>query len=137
MKRFAFAIPLALALVASSGVERAGAQLYLPGQQPVNPYQRPLISPYLNMNRGGDPAINYYGLVRPQINTAKSILQLQQQQQQLPALGQPFSPLADGSPFSLPETGHAATFFNYSTYFPTYTGPVRPSSPPALGGVKR
>jgi hypothetical protein len=28
---------------------------------------RPSLSPYLNLNRGGNPAINYYGLVRPQI----------------------------------------------------------------------
>src|SRR5215203_848978 len=28
---------------------------------------RPGLSPYLNLNRGGNPAINYYGLVRPQI----------------------------------------------------------------------
>src|SRR5215203_6920838 len=28
---------------------------------------RPGLSPYLNLGRGGNPAINYYGLVRPQI----------------------------------------------------------------------
>src|SRR6266542_4675512 len=30
-------------------------------------FSRPAVSPYLNINRGGDPAINYYGLVRPQV----------------------------------------------------------------------
>jgi hypothetical protein len=135
MKRLAFAV--ALALVPSFGLERASAQLGLPGQEPINPYQRPLVSPYLNMNRSGNPAINYYGLVRPQINTAKSITQLQLQQQALPQLGQPFAPVNDPSAFTLPETGHPTTFFSYGTYFPTTTGGARPGSMPALGGKRR
>jgi hypothetical protein len=37
-------------------------------------YQNPAVSPYINLNRGGNPAINYYGLVRPQF-AANSALQ--------------------------------------------------------------
>ncbi len=118
-------------------MSQASAQVYLPGQQPVNPFQRPAVSPYLNMTRGGNPAINYFGLVQPQLNTAKSILQLQVQQQTMPQLGQPFAPLDGSAGFSLPETGHPTAFFNYSTYFPMSTGGGRTSSAPALGGVRR
>jgi hypothetical protein len=124
MKRFTFAALAALALLPSSGVGRASAQVYLPGQQP-SPFQRPTFSPYLNMTRGGNPAVNYFGLVRPQIQTAKSLQQLQQQNA-LPQMGPAFSPLTDESAFSLPMTGHAATFFNFSRYFPGFT--------PASGG---
>jgi hypothetical protein len=58
---------LVLALLVSSAADPARAQL--PAFSPsVNPTQRPTISPYLQLNRGGDPAVNYYGLVRPQLN---------------------------------------------------------------------
>jgi hypothetical protein len=43
-----------------------------------NPYSRPPYSPYLNLLRGGSPAINYYGLVRPQEDFRNDFLQLQQ-----------------------------------------------------------
>jgi hypothetical protein len=32
----------------------------------------PAVSPYLNLQRGGNPAINYYGLVRPQVAAARA-----------------------------------------------------------------
>src|SRR5256885_1629029 len=41
----------------------------------TNPYARPPLSPYLNLNRGGIPAVNYYGLVRPQLQTERFIQQ--------------------------------------------------------------
>jgi len=44
----------------------------------VNPH--PVISPYLNLNRTGTAtSINYFGLVRPQMDNQRAIQQLQQQ----------------------------------------------------------
>jgi hypothetical protein len=87
------------------------------GQQPVSaqtPVNRPPVSPYLNLLRTGtSPAINYYGIVRPQIDFRNSVLQLQQQtannQQSLSEL-QASSPLT---------TGHAAQFMNHTRFFMT------------------
>jgi hypothetical protein len=82
---------------------------------------RPIISPYLNLNRGGvAPAIDYFGIVRPQIDNQKAIQQLQQQYQttqgQLGQLGQQL-----GTDEMAP-TGRTTMggYFNYSHYFPLY-----------------
>lgn len=92
----------------------------------------PTISPYLNLDRGGNPAVNFYGLVRPQIDANRAFQQLD------PALfggdprlgfgagGAAVGP--DGNPIPgatnyLPNqafglnTGHQATFFYYSHYY--------------------
>jgi hypothetical protein len=74
----------------------------------TNPYARPPLSPYLNLNRGGIPAVNYYGLVRPQLQTERFI-----QQQEILA-GQ--TAIA-GSETVLYATGHPTRFLNYSQYF--------------------
>src|SRR5580658_10364261 len=48
----------------------------------------PAVSPYLNLLRSGSSqAVNYYGLVRPAIDTQSSISNLQQQVTDLPAPG--------------------------------------------------
>ena len=78
---------------------------------------RPTISPYLNLMRSGNPAINYYGIVRPQIETYQNLQQMQgeiQQIQNFPLQGQA------NAQMNLPMTGHAATFMNYSHYFGAY-----------------
>jgi hypothetical protein len=84
----------------------ARAQGYV--QPQTNPYGRAPLSPYLNMLHGGDPAINYHGLVKPQLQTNQSLLALQQQQVQ---------PTATIDPSILPTTGHPTRFLNYSHYF--------------------
>src|SRR5688500_4172615 len=44
----------------------------------VNP--KPAVSPYLHLNRGGSSAaVNFFGIVRPQLDNQRSIQQLQQQ----------------------------------------------------------
>jgi hypothetical protein len=91
----------------------------------TNPFQQPVVSPYLNLARGGNPAINYYGVIRPQEQTNLSIFQLQQQQQ---ATGQAI--LATETATALPLTGHPTRFFNYSHYFFNQGGGVY-----AAGGV--
>ena len=104
---------------------------------PTSPYYRPAVSPYLNILTG-NPGAGYYALTRPQMEAFRSIgdlqasLQLLQQGAASPtgltALG--------GVPPGLGETGHATTFFYYSTYytfpFPRYPGgaggaPPRPT----------
>ena len=76
----------------------------------VSPYARPAVSPYLNLLRSGNPAVNYYGLVRPQQDTISSLQQLQQQADYGQGLG-------GDNTATLPTTGHAARFGNYSHYF--------------------
>jgi hypothetical protein len=92
------------------------------GQVPgsgVRPTNRPTFSPYLNLNRpGAIPAINYYGLVRPQVTYNSAIQQLQQstldlQQQQR-------EPTVISS--ELPATGHVTDFLTHRRYFLNRSG---------------
>jgi hypothetical protein len=95
----------------------AWAQVYNPGAA----YSRPVVSPYINLLRGTangvNPAINYYGIVRPEIDFRRSLIGLQGQvtaeQQEIAAQEQ-----YGVQPF----TGHAAFFRNYSHYFPGGAG---------------
>jgi hypothetical protein len=96
-----------------------GIVLFVTGSasaQPTNPVSRPAFSPYLNLNRpGGSPTLNYYGLVRPEIQARQSIQGLQGSvaaNQQ--AIGGLQTELTE-----LPGTGHQATFLNYRSYFLT------------------
>jgi hypothetical protein len=101
------------ALAAAPG--RATAQGFGTFGRP--PVGRPAVSPFLNLFRGGNPAINYYGLVRPEIDTRNSLLQLQQQSVQgaipLGIVGQPTDRTLQGPP----STGHPVRFGNYGRYF--------------------
>ncbi len=115
MKRMLFAALAALAL--TSGVAHAQT---VPYSQPMlnNPYQRPTFSPYLNLVRpGSNPALNYYGLVRPQLQTART---MQVFQQELQSVAGAMAPTTDPTmpTNGLPTTGHKTTFYNYGTYFP-------------------
>src|SRR6476661_2750052 len=49
-----------------------GVGAYRPGYQPaVQP-----VSPFLNLANGGNPAVNYYGIVQPQIDFRNQLTQL-------------------------------------------------------------
>jgi hypothetical protein len=77
----------------------------------VSPNPTPPVSPYLNLLRSGSsPAINYFGLVRPEIDFRNSLQQIQQQISGLPGAAgyDPNAPLS---------TGHPTQFMNYSHYF--------------------
>lgn len=76
----------------------------------VNPITRPTVSPYLNLFRGGNPAVNYYDLVRPQQQFANSLQQLQQQ-------AAPVVPLTAETVQGIPVTGHTAVFMNFSRFY--------------------
>src|SRR5687768_777920 len=77
---------------------------------------RPAFSPYLNLVRpGGSPALNYYGLVRPEIQARQAINNLQGA---AAANQQAIGALQAGSP-DLPVTGHQAQFMTHGIYFQT------------------
>ena len=83
--------------------------------QPRATPTRPVFSPYLNLLGGtGNPGLNYYGIVRPQMQLQQQFNQLQQQtNQQFAALGQSadaqLDPLMSGA--YLPPTGGTVSVF--------------------------
>ena len=79
---------------------------------------RPTISPYLNLNRSGaGAAIDYYGLVRPQMETRNALQQLQSQVQTL----EPTPGMLPNNNNQPPTTGRGGIggFFNYSHFYPS------------------
>jgi hypothetical protein len=78
---------------------------------PTSPFPQQPLSPYLNLLRPGNSAINYYGLVRPQQQFYSSLQQLQQQVQA------PVNTVIVADPNAFPITGHPTRFLNYSHYF--------------------
>jgi hypothetical protein len=129
MKRLMRAAIALTGLVGLIGPSAAHAQAPF-GRPPVNQYTRPPISPYLNLFRGGNPAINYYDLVRPQQDFAAAI-QMQQQ-----ALFGPQALTGVGAGPGLPPTGHPATFMNFGHYYGTRiagSANLRPAMVPPAG----
>jgi hypothetical protein len=93
-------------------------------QPRVGPTSRPAVSPYLNLLRPGNSAgVNYYGLVKPQVEFRNNIQALQQQ------VTNNQTAITDLTNATLPTTGHSTTFLNTGGYFP---GPGR--SAPRPGG---
>lgn len=91
--------------------ESAQAQ---PPYAPYNPYAPPAFSPYLNLlRRGANPAINYYGLVRPELEWRGRMGQMQSEINTIA----PYAVGADGAA-GLPFTGHPTQFLNSTHYFP-------------------
>lgn len=78
------------------------------------PATRPTTSPYLNLlrNNGGIPAVNYYGLVRPELQMRNN---LQDLQQQVTANRQAVNGLSTDQ--GLPGTGVVGSFLNTGGYF--------------------
>jgi hypothetical protein len=75
---------------------------------------RPAVSPYLQLLRpGNSPGVNYYGLVRPQVDFRNSIQDLQQQ------ITTNQTDIAGLNTQLLPVTGHRTTFMNTGGYFGT------------------
>ncbi len=85
-------------------------------QGPSFATHRPAFSPYLNLlRRDQNPALNYYGLVRPQVQYNDSIQNLQTRQtalEQEAAVGQ-------NNTTNLPPTGHRAGFLTHKRFFMT------------------
>ncbi len=103
---------IALALVLAAGAVHAQAPIAPLG--PTQPYSPPVVSPYLNLLNRGNPAINYYGIVRPE-------LQEQQQLQRLQfGLARTDAEIeATTAAGGLPTTGHTVGFMTQSRYFNT------------------
>lgn len=108
--KLALALP---GLLVGLGLRPAAAQTISsrPGSFQVSPINRPAVSPYLNLFRGGNPAVNYYDLVRPQQEFGNALQQLQQQQ------AAPAVPLAAEAVQGIPVTGHTAVFMNFSRFY--------------------
>jgi hypothetical protein len=105
---------VALACVAASlWLETATAQPPFPGSTP-GPYTQPAVSPYLNLTRRGSSAgVNYFGLVRPQLEFRNAYRELQQQ-----SVNNQFGTAQSSDPQTgLPHTGHTAVFLNTGGYF--------------------
>jgi hypothetical protein len=123
MKKLALLLAAVVLLAPAGSVH---AQGYTPYRQGYGAYSRPLLSPYLNMLRGGDPAANYYLGVIPEIDrrtnyarVRNNILNIEQQIEDQQAV--PGSPALTAP---LKSTGHPAVFLNTSGYFPGT--PIRP-----------
>jgi hypothetical protein len=132
-----------LALIVLAGLMPASAGAQVGYTRPAtNPLGRPTVSPYLNLLRPGNTAVNYYDLVRPQVDLTNSVQRLQQQ---TTANAAAITAAQD----VLPETGHKVQFLNLSHYYMNRQGspgggtaqgtsPVRPPSPTGnLGGTVR
>jgi hypothetical protein len=102
--------PVAVAFFALIAVVGSASDVFA---QPVFPSSRPTFSPYLNLARSGSsPTLNYYGLVRPEINNRQNIQAIQS----VAASNQrSIGDLVNGGEF--PTTGVSSQFMNHYSYF--------------------
>jgi hypothetical protein len=111
--------PIKPALIALVVVLAAGAVFAQPPIAPVaptQPYSPPVVSPYLNLLNRGNPAINYYGIVRPEVQDQQ---QLQRLQFGLARTNAVIEAAATTTPSLLPTTGHTVGFMTQASYFNT------------------
>jgi hypothetical protein len=120
------------------------AQGYAPNYQ-FSPYARPnyvgnprpILSPYLNLLRGGNPAANYFLGVLPEFERRANVYQfstaIQDLEQRSAMVGETGEPLV-----VTVTTGHPTAFANTAGYFGSGPG-QRPTQPPAAapGGGRR
>jgi hypothetical protein len=106
------------ALIAMTLVLAVGAVYAQPpaaSQGPMQPYSPPVFSPYLNLLNRGNPAINYYGIVRPEMQDQQ---QLQRLQFGLARTNAEIEATTT-TPGLLPTTGHTVGFMTQARYFGT------------------
>ena len=84
-----------------------------PAQQPYSP---PVVSPYLNLLNRGNPAINYYGIVRPELQQQQ---QLQHLQFGLARTNAELDAVTTTAAGGLLTTGHTTGFMTQARYFGT------------------
>ena len=130
MKRVSWLAVGVVVLLAGNAVQ--AQQPYVRPQ--TNPYGTPAISPYLNLARPGGAGLNYYNLVRPQVETNAALQQLETSQLQTAVLAQQ---ALDPNRLML-DTGHSTKFMTYNQYFQNVGG-QRPTAPavtaPALAAT--
>jgi hypothetical protein len=106
-------------LVLLSGPQAFGQARSI-GGPPTNPYSRPTVSPYVELLRRGDPGINYYRRIRPEVDlrTADSLQigAIQRLERRSAARREGDATPAEASQ-ELGSTGHPVYFMNYSHYF--------------------
>ena len=132
MKRLNAIAAMAIGLLVLSAGPVRGQGPYVRPQ--TGPLSRPALSPYLNLLRSGSPAVNYYGLVRPQQEFGNSIQEIQNEMH-APLTAQ----TSPNSGTNLPITGHPSRFFSHGSYFFSHlsssAGNTRYTSPPTPGAV--
>jgi hypothetical protein len=127
-------------LLAAGSASTAQAQIGQFVRPQVNP--RPTVSPYLSVFRGQhNAAVNYYNIVRPQIDMGRQLQVLQSNVHGLqgaPPPGAPpiLPPLLPPLPLdqpgaNMPTTGHPVAFM-YSSHF--YTGRIGSTGVGVAGG---
>lgn len=107
MNRFSFIATAVLAL----GVFTSESQA-----QPVNPAPPGNSLNTLNLLRGGSPALNYFGMVRPNTMIQNAWMSAQQQ---INTLSQNEQNTQAGG---IRQTGVGATYMNYGHYYPRAGG---------------
>lgn len=80
-----------------------------------SPPRQPSYSPYLNLTRPGNLANNYYGLVRPEIDSRNAINNLQQRYYSLSQQQQQAANNVNDA--EMPPTGRVASYQNYTHYY--------------------
>jgi hypothetical protein len=107
---------LSLLAIAAWLATTAVASAQGPPQPILTP--NPTFSPYLNLLRSGSsPAINYFGIVRPEQRFLQSQIALSSQIRQTNQAINDASQAVKGEDPNKPPTGHAATFNNTMGYF--------------------
>jgi hypothetical protein len=103
----------------------------LAGGQVNAQVRNPAVSPWLNLNRtGASAAINYYDLVRPQVDFRSGIQVLGQESrvQQAEIAGV-------AGQLAFPATGHRTLFFSHQRYFLNNFGGAAGGTGRGLGGL--
>ncbi len=110
---------IVLALTALATALTLGAvNAQQPGMPYTQPYSAPVLNPYLNLLNRGNPAINYYGIVRPQIQQGQQLQTLQFGLNRTAAEVNAAETAAT-TPGVLAATGHTVGFMTYTRYFNT------------------
>src|SRR5262249_9331718 len=91
------------------------------------PYTQPTVSPYINLGRRGASAVDYFGIVRPQLEFRNALRNLHHQSASSPLnVAHTYDPQA-----GFRTTGHVAVFMNRGGYFMNSLAPQPGHSPPA------
>jgi hypothetical protein len=123
MNRAAFCLACAAVLC---GTDTLRAQPMPPPVPGGGGFNRPTFSPYLNLARpGGSPALNYFGLVRPEFQFRQSIQNLQG----AVAANQQAIGTVESELTGMPATGHTTQFLNLGGHF-LNSGPSLASTRP-------
>lgn len=106
-----------------------------------NRLARPVVSPYLNLNRPfGDPAVDYFTLSRPPLDLQANQFRQQQNLQNLRQEVRADEQMLGGfgrQQRLLPNTGHAAGYLNYSHYYQNLQGPPQNLAGQGAAGGRR